>query len=168
MKLNFAPLAAVAIAAGLLALPSVAHAQQTVVVNGGGEGRGDYRGPDWLLFSSGLVMFGGTYTASAVVAGTSNHAGDKALYAPLVGPWIDFANRCPGPAPCGSDTGSKVLLGFDGVFQGIGALTLVSSFFLMPSRRGRVVARSESPLTFRVLPASLGRGAPGLTAIGTF
>jgi hypothetical protein len=156
--------AALGAAAGFLVLPSVAHAQQVVVVNQG-ESRGEYRGPSWMLLSSGLIIFGGTYTASLVVAATSDHAGDRALYAPLVGPWLDIATRCPGT--CDHELGRKVLLGFDGVFQGIGALTIVGSF-LVPRRSRGIVARGETAPTFRVLPASYGRGAPGLTAVGTF
>jgi hypothetical protein len=156
----FARLAATVAAIGSLVLPSVAHAQQVVVVD-----EGEYRGPNWGLLSSGIVVFGGTYMASIVVAGTSDHAGDKALYAPLVGPWLDLVNRCPGG--CNNDLGNKVLLGLDGVFQGIGALSIVSSFF-MPRTHARGVARSETAPSFSVLPASLGRGAPGLLAVGTF
>jgi len=160
-----AGIAAFAAGFGLLALPAVAHAQQVVVVNQS-EGGSVYRGPNWMLLSSGLIIFGGTYTASVVVAGTSSHAGDQALYAPLVGPWLDIANRCPGA--CDNETGRKVLLGFDGVFQGIGLLTIVSSFLVPPRRARGLAARTEGAPSFRVLPASYGRGTPGLTAIGTF
>jgi hypothetical protein len=159
-----AGLVALATAAGLLVISPPARAQQVIVVDQDGE-RGAYRGPNWVILSSGLVIFGGTYTASLVVAGTSSHAGDQYLYAPFAGPWIDLGYRCPGR--CDDDVGNKVLLGFDGVFQGIGALTVLSSFFL-PSRRGRGLASERSAPTFRVLPASVGRGAPGLTAMGTF
>jgi hypothetical protein len=154
---------ALALAAPLaLLLPSVASAQTVVVVEGGG--RDEYRGPNWFLLSSGLAVFSGTYIASAVVAGTSSHDGDKVLYAPLVGPWVDMATRCS--APCGDDTGNKVLLGFDGVFQAIGALTIVSSFFVHGNRPlGR---RASATTTFHIAPASYGRGAPGLTMVGTF
>src|SRR5580692_3680226 len=86
---------AAAAAAGLLAFTPVANAQQVVVVNQGGDSGGGYRGPDWAVLGSGLLVFGGTYTASLVVAATSTHAGDKGLYAPIVGPWLDIANRCP-------------------------------------------------------------------------
>jgi hypothetical protein len=142
-------------------LPSVAHAQQVVVVE-----ESERRGPSWGLLSSGLFVFAGTYTASFVVAATSSHAGDQALYAPIVGPWLDIANRCPGG--CNGDLGNKVLLGFDGVFQTIGLLS-VASAFLLPSRRSRpVAARTETAPTFRLLPTSYAHGSPGLLAIGTF
>jgi hypothetical protein len=162
----FRPVAfAIALAAAAVAArPAVAHAQEVVVVNQGREGGSTYRGPNWMLLSSGLIVFGGTYTASIVVASTSGHAGDQGLYAPLVGPWLDIANRCP--IRCDDETGRKVLLGFDGVFQAIGALSIVGSFVFPYGGRGGV-AQNDGP-SFRVLPASLGRGAPGLVALGTF
>ena len=172
MKLDLSPRSLVPVAlalsaatAAFVALPALAEAQEVVVVNQGGESRGPDRGPNWMLLSSGLIVFGGTYTASVVVAGTSDHPGDKGLYAPLVGPWLDIANRCP--VRCDDETGRKVLLGFDGVFQAIGALSIVGSI-LYPYGGGRSVARNDMKPTFRVLPASLGRGTPGLTAVGTF
>jgi hypothetical protein len=146
-----------------LLVPSVASAQTVVVVQQGPEARGDYAGPNWGVLGSGLAVFSGTYFASAVVAGTSAHAGDRDLYIPLVGPWIDMANRCPG---CSGDTGSKVLLAFDGVFQGLGALGIVSSFFV-PARRS-LGRRADLSPTFHFAPASYGRGAPGLAMVGTF
>jgi hypothetical protein len=146
--------------AGLLVLPSVAHAQQVVVVD-----EVAYGGPRWGLIGSGLFVFAGTYTASFVVAATSSHAGDKALYAPLAGPWLDIATRCSDA--CNGEMGTKVLLGFDGVFQAIGALSVVSGF-LMPRRRAQsVMAGGASGWSFHVMPASYGR-APGLAAVGTF
>jgi hypothetical protein len=155
-----AALAALA-AASVFVLPSVAHAQQVVVVD-----EGESRGPSWGLISSGLVVFAGTYTASFAVAATSSHAGDKALYVPIVGPWLDIANRCPGA--CNGDVGDKVLLGFDGVFQAIGALSVVSGF-LMPRRHvHNVMAGGASDLSLHVVPASYGRGTPGLAMVGTF
>jgi hypothetical protein len=152
-----------------LLLPSVASAQQVVVVQGAtapaqSEARVEYAGPNWGLLGSGLAVFSGTYIASIVVAGTSSHGGDKDLYIPFVGPWIDMANRCP--TTCVGDTGNKVLLGFDGVFQGIAAIAIVSSFFV-PERRSSL-SRRASATTFHFAPASYGRGAPGLTMVGTF
>jgi hypothetical protein len=151
-----------------LSLPSVASAQEVVVVQQGGP-RSEvdrYPGPNWAAFSSGLAVFGGTYIGSIVVAGTSSHAGDKDLYIPLVGPWIDMANRCSGPGSCNGDLGNKVLLGLDGVFQGIGAISIATSFFMRDRREG--LGRRASVPTFQIAPASVGRGAPGLTMVGTF
>jgi hypothetical protein len=161
-------LAAAITAAALLVVPSAAHAQQTVVVNNNdGGARGGYEGPNWMVFSSGLLVFGGAYTTSLVVAGTSNHAGDKLLYAPLVGPWLDMANRCPSNGNCSTSQTAAVLgLAVDGVFQGLGALTIATAF-LLPVRHRRYLA-GDGKLTVSVVPASYGRGTPGLSAVGTF
>lgn len=156
-------LLAAAIAATLTLLPSwSAEAQQVVVVQGA-EGRGDRHGPSWGLLGPGLAVFGGTYLASVVVAASSAHTGDKLLYIPLVGPWLDIGTRCPNG--CSGDLGRKVLLGFDGVFQGIGAVAVLASFFIQDGRS--YGGRSKAP-TFIVAPATYGRGAPGLTVAGTF
>src|SRR6185369_470889 len=130
---------ALALAAPLaLLLPSVASAQQVVVVQGpAAPARSEhveYAGPNWGLLGPGLAVFSVTYFSSVLVAATSTHEGDKNLYIPLVGPWLDMATRCP--TACDGDTGRKVLLGFDGVFQGIGAIAIVTSFFV-PDRRSR-------------------------------
>jgi hypothetical protein len=154
-------IAAVVTALGMITVPSIAHADEVVVVE-----HEEYRGPRWGMVSSGLFVFAGTYTASFVVASTSDHAGDKALYAPLVGPWLDIANRCPGP--CDNQLGTKVLLGFDGVFQAIGALSVVSGLLLPRRAHGRVAANEKLSPTFQIVPASYGRGTPGLAAVGTF
>jgi hypothetical protein len=154
-------LAAATAALGSFVLPAVAQADQVVVVDSAPE----YRGPSWGVLSSGLFVFAGTYTASFVVAATSNHPGDKALFAPLVGPWLDIANRCP--TTCNGELGNKVLLGFDGVFQGLGVLSVVSAF-LVPRRHRAVASRGGETASFHVVPASMGRGTPGLMAVGTF
>jgi hypothetical protein len=157
--------AAAAAALSVSVLTPVANAQEVVVVNQGGDSGGVYRGPDWAVLGSGLLVFGGTYTASLVVAATSAHPGDRGLYAPIVGPWLDMANRCP--VTCNGELGNKVLLGFDGVFQAIGLISIASSFFWTPSRRARMAQRDDAP-TFHLVPASLGRSAPGMMAVGTF
>jgi hypothetical protein len=163
MKLDFLRCSGVAVAAALTVctLPSIAHADEVVVVE-----HEEYRGPRWGMVSSGLFVFAGTYTASFVVASTSDHAGDKALYAPLVGPWLDMANRCPNG--CTNDLGNKVLLGFDGVFQSIGALSVLSGLLLPRRGHGHVAANEKLSPTFQIVPASYGRGTPGLAAVGTF
>jgi hypothetical protein len=165
-SLGRAALAGAVCAAGLVAAPTRAHAQEVVVVEPRGEVRSTYYGPNWGLLTSGLILFGGTYTASFVVAATSGHAGDQALYAPVVGPWLDIANRCPNG--CNDDAGRKVLLGFDGVVQGIGVLAVITSFFV-PNGHERGVARIGRTATLRILPGSFGgAGSPGLRAVGTF
>ena len=126
----------------------------------------EYRGESkttWVnrpLLGTGLVLFGGTYTASAIVAAESGNSHDRPnLYYPVAGPWIDLAQR-------GVGAGDKVLLALDGVGQGVGALAVVTSFFLPESTsRSWFFVGSDK---LQVSPTSIGRGGYGLGAVGKF
>jgi hypothetical protein len=125
-------------------------------------------GPNRALLHSGLFTFGVPYIASIAVAATSDHPGDNNLYIPVVGPWMDLADRggCGGvlQRSCDGETANKVLLVADGILQGFGALDIVGAF-LFPETR--VVADTSKPHV-AVSPAYLGRETYGLTAVGTF
>jgi hypothetical protein len=83
-----------------------------------------------LLLTSFLLL-GGTYAASAIDAAESGRPSDhKYLYYPVVGPWLDLANRNCEARPCGGETGNKALLILDGVGQGLGALGMITSLFI--------------------------------------
>jgi hypothetical protein len=90
------------------------------------------------VFSTGAVVFAGTYGASAIVAGSSNHVGADRLYVPVVGPWLalnDWGN-CPVSDPaCDSNTTDKVLLVADGVFQAAGLITMLDGVLEPSSHR---------------------------------
>ena len=125
-------------------------------------------GPNAALLSSGLFAFGVPYVASVIVASTSNNDADHNLYVPVVGPWMDFANRgpCGGllQRSCDNETANKVLLAADGVLQGIGALEIVGAF-LMPEVTTTTVATEPRIV---VGPSHVGRTGYGLAAGGTF
>src|SRR6266542_2846534 len=127
-------------------------ARETVATTGG---------PNAALLTSGLFAFGVPYLASVVVAAESSHAGDKNLYVPVAGPWMDFAQRgdCgrAGEPSCDNETANKVLLAADGILQGIGAIEIVGAF-LMPETRTTTVAREPS---VKIGPAHVGRGGYG-------
>jgi hypothetical protein len=125
----------------------------------------EYRGETktvWLnrpLLGTGLVLFGGTYAASAIVAAESTNPHDNPnLYYPIAGPWMDMAQR-------GLGAGDKVLLAFDGVTQGVGALTVLTSFFIpeSSSRHWFFVGSDDVHVT----PSTVGSGY-GLGAAGRF
>jgi hypothetical protein len=127
-----------------------------------------YAGPNRALLWTGVFTAGVPYVASAVVGAESGYTPDRSIFIPFAGPWVDLAQRsgCPiAAASCNGETADKVLLVADGIFQGIGAITIVSAF-LFPERsawRARRAAAREihfSPLTLR-------QGG-GLTAFGTF
>ena len=128
-------------------------------------------GPNAYLFRSGLFTLGVSYAPALVVAIESDRSADNHLYAPIVGPWLDLANRgdeCSG-GECGNETVNKVLLVTDGVFQGLGALQIVSSF-IFPNRTAVTLSREDGSTlaSFSVTPASFGHGANGLMAMGQF
>ena len=135
-----------------------------------------YAGPNRSLLATGLVAFGGTYLASVIVAGTSNHQGDSHLYVPVVGPWLDVGDRgsCTSTfsSNCDPETLNKVLLVGDGVLQGVGVIAIVLSL-IVPEERSTVTttttAKAEPPKpTLRVLPGSVARGAPGMVLVGSW
>jgi hypothetical protein len=127
-----------------------------------------YTGPNRALLWSGIFTTGIPYVSSVIVGAESSYSPDHALFIPVVGPWADLAQRggCPIAASnCDAETFNKVMLVGDGIFQGIGAVSIVSSF-LFPERdvvRGRRSASRE----LHFAPLSL-RSGGGLTAFGTF
>jgi hypothetical protein len=133
-----------------------------------GESHDAYTGPNRRLIATGLLTFGLTYIPSIIVAGTSDTSADHHLYVPIVGPWLDLGDR-PGCGPhigCDTETTNKVLLVFDGIFQGIGALTTVYGF-LSPERHEVVTTSEALKPTVHVAPANVASGY-GLAAVGSF
>jgi hypothetical protein len=121
------------------------------------------------LLVSGLILFGGTYGASAIDVATSSRQVDKNnLPYPVVGPWMDYGKRggCPQEGSCGRETGNKVLLILDGVGQGIGAISVISSFFISEktTRSWWLIGDGRS---FQAAPTTVGTGY-GLGAVGSF
>jgi hypothetical protein len=127
-------------------------------------------GPNAPLITTGLGMFGLSYVPALVVGASSSQSADSNLYIPVAGPWLDLANRpaCGGRGQptCAGETTNKVLLGVDGVFQGLGAgMTVVG--LLVPTRHTVVTRTSADGPTIRISPARLGTGY-GVTAVGTW
>jgi hypothetical protein len=148
---------------------SAANAETTVVTTAPPSREAVAGGPNSALLGSGLFAFGIPYVASVIVAAESNHAGDKNLYVPVVGPWMDFAQRgdCGGltQPSCDSETGYKVLLAADGILQGIGAIEIVGAL-LMPETHTVTTVATEPRIMLG--PSRVGRSGYGLSAVGTF
>lgn len=146
-----------ALGLGLATLAPAAHAEEYV--------EGAYR-PNRPLIASGFITFGIPYTVSVFVGATSNRDADRALFIPLAGPWIDLATRgdCGQLlGGCGNETAAKAGLIVDGIFQGIGAITMVSGFLW---RSERVVVVRHAGVDW-VAPWLNGQGA-GVSAVGHF
>ena len=127
-----------------------------------------YSGPNRSLIGTGLVTFGLAYIPAVVVASQSPQSPDHHMYVPVVGPWLNLANRpaCgPEAIACDTETTNKVLIGVDGVFQGIGALTTIVGF-LTPEHEHEVVTTSKPSV--HLSPARMGAGGYGLAAFGNF
>jgi len=128
-------------------------------------------GPNRKLLSSGVWTLGLSYAPALVVAIKSERRGDDYLYYPVVGPWLDLAHRkCE---TCGDDTTNQALLVTDGVFQGIGALSIVGAF-LLPERQTTTTVREarrkkdeDGGLNVRLKPVRMS-GGYGLQATARF
>jgi hypothetical protein len=124
-------------------------------------------GPRVWMVESGAVVLTFAYMPMVVVGASSRLSADRTLLVPIAGPWIDLAQRpscAPAPA-CTSESSTRGLLVVDGVFQGVGALTLLAG---LPTSETRTVQLVASPATLRVSPAQLGTRSYGMAAVGTF
>jgi hypothetical protein len=143
--------------------------QPTVVAAPEAEHAAGYTGPNVPVITTGLVTFGLSYVPALVVAGESTQSADHNLYVPIAGPWMDIANRpqCgnPGGPDCTTETTDKVLIGVDGVFQGVGAVMTVLGL-LTPETHEVVAAKQEEP-KLQISPTRVGSGY-GLGAVGTW
>jgi hypothetical protein len=130
-------------------------------------------GPSIPMMTTGLVLFGASYTAAVAVAGTSPHAADQRMAVPIAGPWMALADRpqtsCTGignDRTCNVEATNTVLIVGDGVLQAIGVGLFVGSF-LSPTRPSRTTRTAVGAPSFQVAPFTT-RTSYGLSAVGTF
>jgi hypothetical protein len=150
-----------ALTAALLATSAPASAEET-------GGRNIFVGPDPALLWGGVFVSAVPYVASVSVAAESGRSADQALYAPIVGPWLDLGRRsgCPGgTATSCTESTFDILLVADGLLQAVGAASIVTSF-LLPDRY-RIVHRRVASSGFSVAPLTLKDGG-GVAALGWF
>ena len=121
--------------------------------------------PNRPMLVTGVVVLGGTYAASAIVAAASDRKADNKLYLPVVGPWLDLKHRDCEVNDCGNDTFNKALLIGDGALQGIGAVTMVLSLVIPESTKKPWYLIGNEKLS--VTP-QVGSSVTGLTASGSF
>lgn len=126
--------------------------------------------PNRTLLSTGIGIFVVSYGASAVAGAISDRESDKNLFIPVVGPWMDLADRSCGTAePCGNrEDVNKAMIITSGVVQGAGVLMALGSLILPETTsvtEKRTTAKNKP--TVAVSPVSFGAGA-GLGAVGRF
>jgi hypothetical protein len=139
------------------------------------------------LVIAGPIVFGVPYVLSMSVAASSRYEPDRWLYAPVVGPFIDLAQRgddctrstvVTGPGTtstfetCSEDSSTRFFLMFDGLMQTAGATMLILGLALPQ----HVLVRDDAPYTgstgsrfsWAVAPQRLGRSGYGIGLNGTF
>ena len=119
--------------------------------------------PNVPLLVTGLVLFGGSYGASAIVGAASDRKADDKLFIPVVGPWLDLHQRDCDANPCSHEGLNKALLIGDGVLQGVGALGMVLSLVIPQSTTRNWYLIGNESVTFTPQVAN-----PGVIATGRF
>jgi hypothetical protein len=129
-----------------------------------------YTHPNNAILGTGIFTFLGSYVPSVLVGVVNDNSYDRRLYLPIVGPWVDLAERpgCggPGQTTCPTETAFKTMLIVAGAVQGLGGV-LTTLGLALPERQVTLPpAKAQAP-TLHVLPAAVGRGY-GMEANGTF
>jgi hypothetical protein len=123
--------------------------------------------PNGRLLAGGAGLFFISYIPAVFAASVSDRDEDKKLYIPIVGPWIDLAERDCTTRPCGSqETVNKALIATSGFVQNVG-LVLGVLAFIIPEKVATTSTTSETKPSVHVTPISYGTGA-GVGAIGRF
>lgn len=124
------------------------------------------RAPNVDLIVGGASTFGIMYGASIAAAAVSDLRADDNLYIPLVGPWIDLANRpsCIGNQ-CASESGYVALIVADGVLQAGGALLVAGGFIFQKKELVPAVEIGSARVNFTPVA---GARTLGLAAHGAF
>jgi hypothetical protein len=129
------------------------------------------RRPNRTLLSTGTGIFVLSYGSSVIAGAVSDRDSDKKLFIPVVGPWMDLADRsCTGANPCGNNEDvAKAMIITSGVVQGAGVLMALSSLIIPEStsitERTRTAKLTKPEV--HVLPVSFAAGA-GVGAVGRF
>jgi hypothetical protein len=115
--------------------------------------------PNVPLLATGATVFGLSYVPAVLGGAFSDADRRDDLYIPLAGPWMMMTK--------GADEkdGYKALLAVDGVVQGVGALMLLSSFFIPEKKTSHWYLIGSNDL--RLAPSNVGTGY-GMGAMGRF
>ncbi|HEY8077487.1 MAG TPA: hypothetical protein VIF62_25350 [Labilithrix sp.] len=115
----------------------------------------------WLI-TGGLVLTG-SYATTAAFAIQSDHTQDKTLLIPIVGPWVNLADRqCSG---CANETRNEALVIGSGILQAIGTGFIVTGF-LVPEKIEAATIQVGS-VRMNIAPTQT-PGGMGALAVGTF
>jgi hypothetical protein len=119
-----------------------------------------------LLVTSAIILVG-SYVPATIAAYTSERNADQTnLYYPIVGPWMNLADRQCDIQPCTNEGLNKALLVASGIGQGLGAIGVVASLFLpgKTTRHWYLIGDDR----VHAGPTQVGRTGYGLGATGAF
>jgi hypothetical protein len=116
------------------------------------------------LLIAGAAVLAASYIPSATV-GIVGRDDDRAMIAPIVGPWIALGQKDCNEEPCNNEGLDKTLMVVSGVAQGAGAIAMAMSLFIPPGRNEIPGIAKAGPVTFT--PLSYRSGA-GVGALGVF
>jgi len=149
----------------LILLPSLALAEP------GLESDVEYDSLNTPVFTTGAVVFGAAYGASAFIS-TDDGAGMSKLAIPLAGPWLALGDRpgCPAGSDvsdraCSHQTTTKILLITDGILQATGMVGMIDGILEPSSHRVRHALAQDTSLHVR--PTVVSAEAPS-AGVGVF
>ena len=129
------------------------------------------RGPNLVILGVGIVSLANAYGIAAIVGATSSYQLDRRLFAPVLGPWLDLADRAScsptGAGSCHTERVNRASLVIDGVFQGIGVLAIAGAL-AFPWPRTAMTADAPAGPHLTLAPVQYAHGGMGLAALGTF
>jgi hypothetical protein len=117
--------------------------------------------PNRPLLITGSALFVGSYatTAALTAADLYDGAGDRSMYIPVVGPWMHLASF--------SDSGwDQALVIGSGIAQGAGVGLAIASLFI-PEKVDAATIQAGN-VKVNLTATSMGRGAGGIGAVGSF
>lgn len=125
----------------------------------GAEQRSETRSwPNRPLLLTSTLMFTAAYVPAVLTARFSQDDTTDNLYIPVAGPWLELSRES-------ATSGNKAALAISGVFQGLGALGMVTSLLVPERRTSRWYLIGNK--RFAVAPVA-SRLAYGVSASGRF
>jgi hypothetical protein len=164
-----------ALAAGVLVLAltstSTAQAQTAPPGAGGPPVASDPSAgsaPNRVVIATGLLTWGIAYVPALVVGSESNVYSDARLFVPVLGPWLDVADRplCgPGSVSCRIEPWNELAIVVDGVFQAWGIGAAIAGIFV---KEHPPTSSTPSSSALRFAPTRMGASGAGFAAFGSF
>ncbi len=117
------------------------------------------RRPNVPLLGTSSLLFLGSYLPTIIYQGAKDR--NDNLYIPIAGPWMDLAQGS-------HSTAEKTLLSLSGVVQGLGALGIVSSFFIPERKTKNWYLLGNGSRRGVSLSPQMAQGSYGVGASGRF